>query len=134
MCSLMILLSPFMFVHAADGGLFSSGVVRCVGVSEKDSTDSSYNNKPVCNFRELVNTINFLINFMFFLVAPVVIALFSYAGFLMMTGKEENIKKGKDFFWRVVYGLSFMLGSAVIVKTVLYFLTQEKFNLTSLIQ
>ncbi len=127
---LAVLTLPYVAARAAT----YEGVVNCVGVSERDSGDPRYASKPVCNFKELINTIDYLINFMFILVAPVVIALFSYAGFLIMTGKEDNVKKGKNFFWRVVYGLSFMLGSAIIVKTILFLLTKDEFNLTSIIK
>jgi ABC-type proline/glycine betaine transport system permease subunit len=135
--ALFILLIPVFITHIANsaesgGAWYRNGLVFCVGVDSRDIGDT----RKVCNFREFINTINTLIRFAILAVAPIAVGLFTYAGFLIMSGNESEITKGKDFFWRVVYGLFFMLASGAIVKTILYLLTDpdKGFDYTSVIQ
>jgi len=82
-----------------------SGLVQCDGVldpSEKDRTN-------VCNFVALFSMVKYIINWMFFISVPLATALFAYAGFLYMTGKEKNIGTAKDIFSSVGTGFIIML-------------------------
>jgi hypothetical protein len=93
-----------------------SGLVQCDGVvNTKDPLEKDRNR--VCNFVELFSMVKYIINWMFFISVPLATALFAYAGFLYMTGKEKNIGTAKSIFSSVGTGFIIMLVAWFAVVT-----------------
>jgi len=76
-----------------------------------------------CDFNGLMIEAQFLINVM--LVVGVLAALcgFAYAGFLMMSGAQDKIKKARSIFPKVIVGFVIMLVAWFAVYQILVWLT-----------
>lgn len=99
------------------------GIVTCKGGLV---TDAAKQGKPVgqqaCGFPELILLIANIIDFLIFLVAPIIAtAVILVAGWLIMTagGSAENVTKAKGMFMKAVIGLVLAMGAWIIVKFVL---------------
>jgi hypothetical protein len=129
--ALLILLIAFSFVpaisHAQGIELDYSGWVQCDGVVDKVDKAEAKRNVP-CNFANLVNMAGFLINWLFVISIPVIVGLIAYAGFLYMTGTQENIKKAKAVITNAVIGFIIMLMAWFIVTTLLKWLLKPTFT------
>lgn len=97
--------------YAQTGGY--KGLVQCDGVKIEGS------DRPVCNFKQLVASINYLVKWLFAIAGALAIVLFTWAGFLYMSGVEKNIAKAKGIFMHVVGGLIIMLCAWFIVYTII---------------
>ena len=113
-----ILTILFVFVSAPLTPVFAastpdnySGLVKCSGVVQNSG-------EVECNFNTLLGTVKSLINWMFLIAIPIAVVLFAYAGLLVMSGKEDNKKKGKGVFLNVVIGFAIMLVAYTVVQTV----------------
>jgi hypothetical protein len=100
---------------AGSSTLNYSGWVQCDGVVDKTEPER---NKE-CNFINLVSMVKYLINWLFGISVPVIVALIAYSGFLHMTGKEANIKKSYEILKKAVLGFVVMLMAWFIVTTIL---------------
>jgi hypothetical protein len=76
-----------------------------------------------CNFNGIMLTIQHLINIAMVIGVFAAIALFTYAGYLMMTGKEDDRNKAKDIFPKIFWGFAIMLSAWFIVYQILNWLT-----------
>jgi hypothetical protein len=83
----------------------------------------TYKNPPanyrVCDFNALMTQVQKLINIA--MVAGVFVAIggFCYMGYLFMTGKEDDRKKGKEIFPKIFIGFIIMLSAWFIVYQLL---------------
>lgn len=90
------------------------GLVRCDGVKDLNNSQSR-----VCNYAALVDTVNYLIDWLLYIAVTLSVLLFMYAGGLYITGVPKNIDKAHDIFKSVVKGLIFMLLAWFIISTLL---------------
>ena len=87
----------------------AAGLVPCGGPGE-----------PRCDFNQLMNMANILINFLLFKITlPIAAILFAYVGFLLLFQGESKRDTAKAIAWNVVLGLIIALAAWLIVKTVL---------------
>lgn len=78
-----------------------------------------------CDFNGVMLLVQHLINIMMVLGVLVAILMFSYAGLLMVSGKEDNIKHAKSIFPKVFWGFIIMLSAWFIVYQILSWLTNN---------
>ena len=84
---------------------------------------SSISQYHACNFNTAMIQIQHLIDIAMVLGVFAAIVLFTYAGFLMITGKEDDRKKAKDIFPKIFIGFIIMLSAWFIVYQILSWLT-----------
>jgi hypothetical protein len=102
-----------------------SGWVQCDGVIVKDNSEPG--RKTPCNFVNLINMVNHLINWAFMISIPIFVGLLAYAGFLLMTGKEADRTKSREMLWNALKGFVIMLLAWFIVTTLLKWLVNDDF-------
>ncbi len=78
-----------------------------------------------CDFNGAMMQIQHFINIAIIAGVLVAIAGFCYAGFLYISGKEANINKAKDIFWKLFIGFIIMLTAWFIVYQILSWLTGQ---------
>ena len=76
-----------------------------------------------CDFNGAMMQVQHLIDICMVLGVFAAIALFTYAGYLFMTGKEGDRKKAYEVFPRVFWGFIIMLSAWFIVYQILSWLT-----------
>jgi hypothetical protein len=110
--------------------LISNAQMTKVEVS--DTVKGSSASKPliscdVCTAKDFFNLITDAIDWVFAFVIFVVVFMFVYAGFLLITnnGDMNKIKKARNIFTRTIVGFLIMFGSFLLVK---YFLTNIGLN------
>jgi len=89
-------------------------------------TDPKWHEDPnfrACDFNGAMMQIQHLIDIFMVLGVFAAIILFTYAGFLLMTGKEDDRKKAKSIFPKVAVGFIIMLSAWFIVFQLLNWLT-----------
>ncbi len=77
-----------------------------------------------CGFRDLMQLANNIIHFLFYDVAiPLTVLVFVYSGgkLVLNQDKEGAWKEAKGSFENIGWGFAYMLGSYVLIKTVIYF-------------
>jgi len=108
---------------ASDGGVGSavandSGfqLVSCTGV-----VDPRTGKGVECDYNQLIATFNRLIQFVLWLVTPIVIGMMVYTGFKYMTagGDMNMIADAKKMFTPIIIGIFFIFAGWLIVYTVL---------------
>lgn len=84
-----------------------------------------------CDFENLVELAQNLMNFMIVISIPLAAISFSWAGFLMMTagGSEEKIKKAHSIFWKVGVGFLVVLSAWLIVYLITSTLLKEGYSI-----
>ncbi len=103
------------------------GWVQCDGMIAKDGNGTLLEperNKE-CNFINLINMVKYLINWLFGISVPIMVAMLAYSGYLHMTGKEANIKKSYEILKKAVLGFVVMLMAWFIVTTILKSVLKE---------
>ncbi|MBI2446268.1 MAG: hypothetical protein HYV51_00400 [Parcubacteria group bacterium] len=94
---------------------FLKGIVPC---------DTSYASAPctVCHFYKLLQNI---INFLLLMSTSLVTLMAIYIGFLFLFsgGSQKNITDAKSKLWLLVWGLVWVLGSWLVLNTVINFFT-----------
>ncbi len=75
-----------------------------------------------CDIVQLFKTIQSVITFMFKLTIPVAVIMFTYGGFLYLTGVEKHVSKAKGIFTNVAVGFIIMLVAWVVVYTLVEWL------------
>lgn len=120
-----IIFTPFAFsgVNYAS----AAGLVPDCGVlsSSKDKQGKDTEIKTIqnpCDFDDLMQLINNVINFLLFTIAtPLLAIILCYAGFLLLTsgGSSERMKKVKVIFLNVVIGYIIALIAWLLIKTIL---------------
>lgn len=76
--------------------------------------------KENCGYRELIDLIRRVIDFLLFTLSlPIAAAMFMYAGFLYLTssGDHHKIEKAHGIFWNVLVGLVIAMAAWLIVNT-----------------
>ncbi|MCH8889054.1 hypothetical protein IID26_01355 [Patescibacteria group bacterium] len=107
---LVMFLMPFVGLAQDIPGLDTTIVPSC-----------EHPDTPGCNFCDLVqlsqNIINFLVGFAIF----VAVLLFVYAGFLYLSAgaNEENVKRAHKLFGSVFIGFILVLASWLIIDTIM---------------
>ena len=81
-----------------------------------------------CNFQGLMKQAQFLINTMVVLGVFGAMIGFAYAGFLYITGTQENLKKAHAIFPKVFWGFIIMLTAWFMVYQLLKWLTPSGSN------
>lgn len=76
-----------------------------------------------CDFNGVMLTVQHLINIAMVIGVFAAIILFTYAGYLLMTGKEGDRKKAYEIFPKVFWGFIIMLSAWFIVFQILNWLT-----------
>lgn len=107
------------------------GLVQCDGVTSGTSSTAT---QKKCNFDTLVESIQYLIKWLFAIAGAVSIILFTYAGFLYVTGVESNINKAKGIFGHVILGMVLMLCAWFIVYTIVTLIGKDDSAFTSLLK
>lgn len=97
-----------------------TGLVQCDGVLTGRPGEKK------CDFVELVNQIKFLINWMFYISIPVVLCLFTWAGFLYMRATPASKEKAKGIFTNALIGFIIMLVAWFSVKLIITVLTDPE--------
>ena len=78
-----------------------------------------------CDFAKFMDLINNVIKFILVkLAVPIAAIMFFYAGFKMVTsaGSAESKTQAKNIFSNAVYGLVFVAGAWLIIRTILLIL------------
>ncbi|MBU1046467.1 pilin [Patescibacteria group bacterium] len=96
--------------------VFSAGIVPDCG------------NVYVCNFCDLVILVNNIINFIIYISVPVSAIMFTYAGFLYLSGNPGKIKQAHGIFKNVGLGLILILGAWLIVNLITSSLLKADFK------
>lgn len=125
--SFFLLIPALSFAQTSNTTSNTSLVYNCDGAAT--STDSS--GTPPCDFTAFINTGTHLIEWMFYVAIPVMVALLAYAGILYMTGVEKNISKAKGMFLKVAGGFTIMLIAYVVVNTFVGWVGNNSFTTTS---
>ena len=77
-----------------------------------------------CGFADLMRLVNNVIHFVFYDVAiPLTVLVFVYSGgkLVLNPNKEGAWKEAKASFENIGWGFGYMLGSYVLIKTVIYY-------------
>jgi hypothetical protein len=98
----------------------TSLVVPCNGTATTTSTILVHGvnqSVPPCDFNTLVATVSHIIQWLFYISVPIMVALFAYSGLLYMTGVQKHIDKAKGVFKNVALGFTIMLVAFVVINT-----------------
>jgi len=108
--SYVILLVVPVSVFAEDT-MWNSGLIPC-------GTKANPNMCTVCDFFKLIQNI---INFFLYVSAPLTTLAAIYIGFLFMFsgGSPQKVTEAKGKLWMVIIGLFWILGSWLVINTVL---------------
>ncbi len=101
-------------------GVATSSPAKAALYKSAGKTEATY---IPCNFNGMMIQVQHLINIMMVLGVFAAIILFTYAGYLLMTGKEGDRKKAKDIFPKILTGFIIMLVAWVVVYEILNWLT-----------
>ena len=80
----------------------------------------------VCDFNGLMRQVQHLINIMMVVGVLVAVCMFSYAGYLYITGVPGNITKAHAIFPKVFTGFIIMLSAWFVVYQILSWLTDNE--------
>lgn len=106
----------FLFSSAAQAQVignfdFLKGIVPC---------GTSYASHPctVCDFYKLLQNI---INFLLFTSASLITLMATYIGFLFLFsgGSPKNISDAKSKLWLLIWGITWILGSWLVLNTII---------------
>jgi hypothetical protein len=103
----------------------TSLVVPCNGAA----TTTDANGVPPCDFNTLILTATHLVQWLFYVSVPIMVALFAYAGILYMTGIGKNIDHAKNIFKYSAIGFTIMLIAFVAVSTVVGWIAPSNANI-----
>ncbi len=108
----------------------TSLVVNCSGTASTTTIVNGVTTQP-CDFNTLIDTGTHLIEWMFYISVPIMVAILAYAGILYMTGLEKNISKAKGMFLKVALGFTIMLVAFVVINTLVGWIGNSSFTTTS---
>lgn len=111
----ILLISAFFVLPSLVWGAEPKGLVPCDGAASADGKSTEC---QVCHAIELGQNI---INFLVIIASSIAVAIFAWAGFLMITaaGNEGQITKAHGMFWNVLLGLVITLAGWLIIDTVM---------------
>lgn len=102
-------------------------------IEENAKRDESQSLYVACDFNGMMLLVQHLINIMMVIGVLVAIVMFSFAGYLYITGKEANITKATSIFPKVLWGFIIMLSAWFIVYQILSWLTKEGSGFSTLL-
>lgn len=121
-------------IKCPDSGDASTGLIRCgreFVCDETTYTDASgketksivkiVNPDKMCDFDDLIDTVNRIITFMLLLALPIVAMLLAWAGGLLLFsgGSTSKRDEAKKIFFNAIIGLLIAFLAFLIVKTIL---------------
>lgn len=122
MCAMI--LTPFVgnkVAYVSGAGLVPDcGIITNVDKDGKATEEKVISNP--CDFADLMDLVNNVINFLLFVIAtPLVAIILCYAGFLLLTsgGSSEKMTKVKSIFKNVIIGYIVALLAWLLIKTIL---------------
>jgi hypothetical protein len=123
--SFSLLLSPVVFAQSAgpvDVTQPGFKIIVCDGPALPSSIPTPQGYIP-CDFNGAMIQVQHLIDIAMVLGVLAAIVIFTYAGYLYITGTEGNIKKAKSIFPKVFFGFVIMLVAWFVVYQLLDWLT-----------
>jgi hypothetical protein len=99
-------------------------LVQC-GIATGQNPDAGPLNKDgtqACGFPQFMELLNRIINFLIFLVAPIIaVCVILYAGFLILTsgGSTEKVSQARGMLTKMIVGLVIAMGAWLLVKAIL---------------
>ena len=78
--------------------------------------------KQACSFQEFIKLINRIINFLIYLVGPIIMTgVLLYGGILILTsaGNAENVTKAKGMIFKAITGMALAMIGWILVKFVM---------------
>ena len=122
----------------AEAALTYNGLVKCDGAVSKEydkngvatgnlAPGEEARNKP-CDFAALMDTINYIIKWVFGLTIPIFIGMCAYAGILYMTPNSTNRASANKMLWTGIKGFILMLSAWFIVSTLVDWLVAKDFK------
>jgi hypothetical protein len=138
--SLVLLIVPsFAFVQAqtsanstdsANPNSTGFKIIICNGPKPPGALPSGY---VVCDFNGAMLQIQHLIDICMIFGVFAAIILFTYAGYLYITGTEKNITQAKGIFPKIFWGFVIMLMAWFIVYQILSWLTGSSSGFSALL-
>lgn len=127
--NLLVLLFVFLslipnFSFAQEVKLDYSGLVQCDGVINPDEKGR----QRICDFNALLNTVKYIINWLFIISIPIATVAFAYGGLLYLSGSQGKISTAKSIFTSVATGFIIMLIAWVAVVTVVNWFVEKNTN------
>jgi hypothetical protein len=104
----------------------TSLAVNCDGAAT-----TTTNGVEPCDFNALIGTATHLIDWLFYISIPIMVALMAWSGILYMTGNPKNIAKAKGVFMKVAVGFTIMLVAFLVVDTVIGWIGNPSFTTNS---
>lgn len=128
--SFLVIISVFgIYKHTvsaqSNSDIKYSGLVRCDGVL--DPNEPGRNVK--CNFAALINTIDYIVKWIFLLTIPIFAGIIAYAGFLYMKSPSSGDRtKANAMLWTAVKGFIIMLSAWVLVASLVDMIVDPAFK------
>lgn len=123
------LFAPVMLFAQTPAGPYT-GLVQCDGVVLPTDENAALRKK--CSFVELINQIQFLINWGITFLLLVTTALFAYTGIMYMyagfTGSVSEAESAKKKFTNIFWGIIIVLFAWLVVRTALNWLIDPAFG------
>ncbi len=120
---------PFV-VSAAGVPSSLVGIIPCT--AHRDNTDPSPTPSGLnCNsWNDLVEVVQFFINYAFVIATILATASFTWAGWLYLTsqGNPGQVSKAHDIFFKVVKGFLFMGLAYLLVRTILVTIAKPDYS------
>lgn len=112
------LVSVCTLLCAAPIGVAAFSLIPCDGVTVK------------CEFPQLVQMIQNIVNFLFILIAPVAIIVFSIAGFkILIAGSDSGARNdAKRMFGKMAMGIVWMMAAWLLVYLITNVLLKDEFK------
>ena len=123
--------TAMLFEESLDGDIFYTepypiGSYWLAKDSKGNLTEPGRN--KVCDFQNLINTISYIVKWLFGLSIPILVAMFAYSGILYMTPSPENRKLGSKMLWAGLKGLVIMLVAFFLVNEFLKWVISPSFT------
>ena len=115
----MLILPIFSY---AQNGLVACGRTLQTAVTAPDGTRYQAGQVVPCDFNDFLALVNRVIRFILFnLAVPIAAIMFFYAGFKLVTsgGSTEARTQAKSVFAHTAFGLFFIAGAWLIIRTIL---------------
>ncbi len=128
--TLSLFIIPFGLLEAA-----TSGIVPCNPTFNASDSTGVAALTDNCGWEQLIALGQNILNYAIVLMALLSVVGIAYAGFLYMSsgGDSGKIKKAHGIFTKIIWGMVFVLGAYLIVKTLLAGLGYGQNGFTSIL-